>query len=80
MTLYQLTDFFMWMTILNVALLLFWTGCWFVAKDLIYKMHSKWFDMPREAFNISFYAFIGLYKICVTFFALMPFLALTIMG
>ena len=75
-----LRSFFMWCTILNVGLLLLsFLICTF-AGDWVYRMHSRWFPMPRETFNVVIYSFLGVYKIAVWVFALIPYVALVIMG
>lgn len=74
----MLTEFFMWCTILNVALLMLSFLITAFAGDFVYKMHSKWFPMPRDTFNAVHYSFIGMYKIIVFAFNVVPWLVLTI--
>lgn len=72
--------FFMWCTIINaVLMILSFLICTF-AGDWVYRMHSKWFPIPREAFNVAIYCFIGSYKMLFWFFNLIPFIALVIIG
>jgi hypothetical protein len=72
--------FFMWCTIINGALLvLSFLTCAF-AGDWVYGMHSKWFSISREAFNVAIYSFIGLFKILVLVFNLVPYIACVIIG
>jgi hypothetical protein len=80
MDIQTLTTFFMWCTILNVALLSFSSMMCICAGDWVYRMHSKWFPIPREVFNVAIYSFIGLYKILVIVFNLIPYIALLIVG
>jgi hypothetical protein len=75
-----LKSFFMWCTIINVGLLLFWTLMYFVAKDLVYRIQSKIFPLQKETFTVVFYCFLGLYKIFVMIFNIVPFIALSIIG
>ncbi|MBW2664207.1 MAG: hypothetical protein JRD93_20085 [Deltaproteobacteria bacterium] len=72
--------FFMWCTILNLGLLIFSSLMCVCAGDWVYRMHSKWFSIPREAFNVAIYSFIGLYKVLVIVFNVIPYLALLIIG
>ncbi len=72
--------FFMWCTIMNGALLIFSSLICAFAGDWIYRMHSRWFTLSREAFNTVIYSFIGLYKIFFIVFNLVPYLALAIVG
>ena len=72
--------FFMWCTILNVALLVLSSLICACAGDWVYRAHSKWFTIPKETFNVAIYSFLGLYKILVITFNLIPYLALSIIG
>lgn len=80
MDLHTLREFFMWCTILNGALLIF-TGliCAF-AGDWIYRMHGTLFSLPRDAFNVVLYSYVGLFKILFLIFSFVPFVALLIIG
>jgi len=70
----------MWCTILNGALLIFSFLICAFAGDWVYRMHGRWFAIPRETFNVVLYAFIGFFKIIFLFFNLVPYFALTIVG
>jgi len=75
-----LTDFFMWCTIINGAMLVFWSLMCLSTPDLVYRTQSKWFPISREAWNVVIYSFIGLFKIAFIVFNLVPYLALLIIG
>ncbi|MBN1435526.1 MAG: hypothetical protein JW936_00500 [Sedimentisphaerales bacterium] len=75
-----LRSFFMWCTIISLGLLVFWSVMILVAKDWIYKVHGKWFPMPRETFNVVMYAFLGACKIFFAMFILIPYIALVIIS
>jgi hypothetical protein len=70
----------MWCTILNFALLIFSSLMCVCAADWAFGYHSKWFSIPREAFNVAIFSFLALYKILIFIFCLMPYLALLIIG
>jgi hypothetical protein len=72
--------FFMWCTIINGALMIFTFLICIFAREWAYSMHSKWFPISREAFNVAIYCFLGLYKMFVIVFNLVPFIALAIIG
>lgn len=72
--------FFMWCTIVNGALLVLSFLICASAGDWVYRVHSKWFPIPREAFNVAIYSFIGLFKMFVLAFNLVPYVALLIVG
>jgi len=73
-------NFLLWCTIINGALLIFSSLLCAFAGDWVYRVHSRWFALSREAFNTVIYSFIGLYKIFFIVFNLIPYLALTIVG
>jgi hypothetical protein len=73
-------EFFMWCTIINAALLTVSFLMCASAGGLIYRMHSTWFPMSREAFNVAIYSFLGVYKMLFIALNLVPYLALLIMG
>lgn len=49
-------------------------------SDLVYKIHSRLFPMSREAFNVAIYGFLGVYKILIFVFNLVPWVALLIIS
>ena len=80
MDIQTLTAFFMWCTILNVALLVLSGLICLYAGDWVYGIHGKWFSISRETFNVAIYSFIGVYKIFILAFNLIPYIALLIVG
>ncbi len=72
--------FFLWCTVINgVLLVLSFLICAF-AGDWVYRMHSRWFPISRESFNVAIYGFLGLFKMFVLGFNLVPYVALAIVG
>jgi hypothetical protein len=78
MDIQALKSILMWCTIINVSLLLFTTVLWLLASNFIYRMHGKMYPMPRETFNAVFYLIMGLYKIFIFIFNVIPWIALMI--
>ncbi len=72
--------FFMWCTILNVALLSLSSLMCICAGDWVYRIQSKLFSISKETFNVVIYSFIALYKLLVIVFILIPYIALLIVG
>ena len=70
--------FFMWCTILNGGLLVLSFLVCTLARDWVYQMHSKWFSIPRDTFNVLLYSFMGLFKILFFVFNFIPYVALLI--
>ena len=80
MDLRKLTEFFKWCTIINVALFILSAIMFLAAPDFIYSAHGQLFHIPREAFDVVIYSFLGLYKIVILVFNLVPYVALLIVG
>ncbi len=80
MDIQTLRAFFMWCTIINGGLLILSFLTCTYAKNWVYRMHGKWFPMPREAFDVVIYCFIGVMKIFVLMLNLVPYIALVILG
>jgi len=80
MTADQLRAFFMWCAIINFGFLLLWWVMFALAADWIYRMHGRWFPMPREEFNVAHYRGMMYFKIAVFLFNLVPYVALLIVG
>ncbi len=74
------TRFFMWCTIINGAMFVLSAVMCLSALDFVYSMHSKWFHITRETFNVAIYSFIGLYKIVFIVFNIVPYVVLLIIG
>ena len=79
MSIEQVRDFFMWCSIINVALLLFSSLICICAGGLVYWVHSKVFKISRDAFNVAIYSFIGAWKIFIILFNVVPWIALLIL-
>jgi hypothetical protein len=80
MSIETLTTFFMWCTIINAGILLFWGLFMIVAPDFVYRTQSKWFSISRESFDLVMYSFLALFKALFVVFFLVPWLALLIMA
>ncbi len=79
MDLVLLKQFLFWCLLINYAILLLWFGIWLFGRDAIYRLHSRWFNIPRERFDTLFYCLMGAYKLGVLLFNLTPLLALLIL-
>ncbi len=71
--------FFMWCTILNGSLLILSFILCCRGTDWVYRVHSKWYDIPRDTFNAMLYGFLGVYKMLWFVFNVIPYVALVIM-
>ena len=80
MDIQTLTAFFKWCTIINGALLIFSVIMFIAIPDLIYAIHGWLFPLPREAFDVLIYGFLGLFKIVFLVFNAVPYVALLIVA
>ena len=80
MDIQTVTTFFMWCTILNMGLLTLTSVMCIFFADFSYRMNHRFFSISREAFNVIIVSFIGLYKIVVIVFSVVPYIALLIIG
>ncbi len=78
MNIQKLKAFFMWCTIINGGLLVLAFIVGIVGLDLVYSVHCKLFQIPRESLNVVYYSFLGLYKIVWLVFNAVPYVALLI--
>ena len=75
-----LTRFLLWCTVINVGLMTLWFVTYALAPGLVYRTQSKIVPMSRETFDLVFYGFLGLFKIAVLIFNVVPYAALSILG
>ncbi|MEZ4484753.1 MAG: hypothetical protein R2864_09180 [Syntrophotaleaceae bacterium] len=80
MTIDILRGFLAWCTVINLILYFFSFVVCALAGDWVYRLHTAWFPMSREAFNLAVYGFMGLYKLLIIVFNVVPYIALVISG
>ena len=80
MTLELTRSMLAWCSVINIGLLLWWYLFFILAHDWVYRMHSKWFNIPVDRFDTLHYAGMGLFKMGIFLFNLVPYLALRIVG
>ena len=78
MNIQKLTAFFLWCTVINGCLLIFTFIIGTMGMDLAASIHGHLFQISREAINVAFYSFLGLYKIFWLVFNVVPYVALLI--
>ena len=80
MTIETVTEFFQWCTIIGMGLYI-WTAIMTIfAKGFLQSFHQKLFGLSEETFKIAIYAYLGVFKIMLILFVLVPYLALLAMG
>ncbi|WP_120634488.1 DUF6868 family protein [Ruegeria sp. EL01] len=71
-----LTSVFGWMTVLNIAVLLFTTLMIVILQDWIAGVHGRMFQMEKTDVKKAYFRYLANYKILIIVFCLMPWLAL----
>jgi len=66
----------LWSLALNYALLLVWFLAFALARDAMYRLHSRWFQLSPETFDGVHYAGMAAYKLGIFLLNLVPYLAL----
>jgi len=69
-----------WCTLINFGLLIWWLLFVVIAHDWTYRLHTKWFKISQEQFDAIHYSLMGVFKIGVITFNLVPYLALRIVA
>jgi hypothetical protein len=64
----------------GILLLSAWFLCFVLSGDCIYQLHSRWFSIPRPAFDTLHYALMGLTKIAIILFFLLPWFAIRLIS
>jgi len=80
MDIQSFTAFFKWCTIINIGLFVLSVIMIMAASDFIYAAHGQMFHLSREAFDVAMYGFLGVYKIVILVFNLVPYIALRIIA
>jgi len=78
MSIYQVREILMWCSIINVGLMIAMFLILWLGRDWVYKMHSRSFRMTESQFNVVVYSFLGMYKLFIYFFNIIPFIAISI--
>ena len=76
MNLDQLTEFFKWMTIINIGLLVLSSVLIMILKNVMCKMHGKLFGIKEENVALVAYGYLGMYKVLVLIFNIVPYISL----
>ena len=75
-----LKDFLLWCLIANYAVLLVWFVVFSFARTWLFTLHTRWFKLSPESFDIVHYGGMAIYKIGILLFNLIPFAALCFMA
>ena len=76
MTSGELMRFLLWSAGINYAILLVWFSVFVFAHDWLYRLHTRWYALSREAFDALNYVGISIFKIGNMLLFIVPALAL----
>ncbi len=71
-----LTTFLGWSTLINMGILIYWFMVILLARGWIREIHTRWFHLSEAQFDVIHYGGMGLYKILIIVFNLVPWLVL----
>lgn len=71
-------SFLGWSLVIHWSILLIWVLAFKFSSDYIYKIHNNWVSIKRETFNSIHYGGMGLYKLLIFFFLMVPYFILLI--
>ena len=73
-----ITDFFMWLSILNVSVIILVYALMYFAFDFVYMPYKKIYMGSKEDFNKSLIQIFLQYRMLTGFFAIFPYITLLI--
>ncbi len=73
-----LLAFFGWCSVINISIFLYWFLFFALGRDRIYRLHTRWFQLPAETFDTIHYRAMAHYKIAILVLNIVPYLALRI--
>ena len=76
MTLELLQSFLGWGAVCNIAFLSVMFCLFHAGRELIYRLHGRWFGLPKETINAILYGAMAFYKLAIFAFFVMPYIAL----
>lgn len=74
----DILEFFKITSILGIGLLLFSFFIFLLLKDMIYKIHLKFFNISKERMEEIFYLIYGIFKVLIFIAFIIPYIALSI--
>ena len=75
-----ITDFFMWLSIINISILILMYALIYFAFDFIYMFYKKMYMGNKEDFNRLLIKIYIQYRIMTGFFAVIPYITLLIIN
>lgn len=76
MTIETLERFLLWSAAIHFGLLIWWFLFVTLAGEWTWRLHARMFDITRAQFNAIHYGGMGLYKLMILLFNVVPWIAL----
>jgi len=76
MNLDQLTELFKWMSIINISLLIVSVVLIIILKNVIARYHGRLFGIKEEHIALMAYGYLGIFKVLIIIFVLVPYISL----
>ena len=67
-----------WCAAINIGILFFWFFAFILARDLFYRLHTRWFNLTPSQFDQVHYVGMAMFKFLTVIFNLIPYIALRI--
>jgi len=75
-----ITDFFMWLSIINVSVIILFYALLYFAFDFVYMPYKKVYMGSKEDFNKTLIQIFLQYRMLTGFFAIFPYITLLIIN
>jgi len=75
-----ITDFFMWLSIINVSVIILFYALLYFAFDFVYMPYKKVYMGSKEDFNKTLIQMFLQYRMLTGFFAIFPYITLLIIN
>jgi len=74
----KLQEFFFWCMLVNIGIYAFTAIAVLVLRDLVCKIHRKMFGLDEETVCKSMHMYLATYKLLITVFNFVPWIAILI--
>ena len=72
----NLGRFLGWCSVINLGILIYWILALTLGNELVFQIHTWWFDIPQDRFDEIHYTMMGYFKLAIILFNLTPYLVL----
>jgi hypothetical protein len=78
-TLSDLKEFFMWCSIVNLIFFTLAFFCMWRFRTFLYRVHGTMFNLTPALIDPMIYSFLGVYKLLIIVFNIVPWIAFSIL-